>query len=54
MQLMESTAEEIANGMDRERIELKDPECNIEIGTKYFKTLLDYYNRKLSFGTCSI
>lgn len=54
MQLMESTAEEIANGIEREDTDLKNPECNIELGTKYFKTLVDYYERKLSLSSCSI
>lgn len=44
MQLMEKTAEEVAEKIGLENINLKDPETNIEIGTKYFKNLLDYYN----------
>lgn len=40
---MEGTAEEIADQIGLEEIDLKDPKCNIEIGTKYFKTLLEYY-----------
>ena len=43
MQLMESTANEVAEELKIENINLKDPKCNIEIGTKYFVTLLDYY-----------
>ena len=54
MQIMEETAKEIANELAVENIDLKDPECNIEIGTKYLKTLLDYYGRKLSSFACSI
>ena len=56
MQIMENTAQEITNeiGVELEGIDLKDPECNIEIGTKYFKALLDYYGRKLSLSACSI
>lgn len=44
MQLMEKTAEEVAEKIGLENIDLKDPETNIEIGTKYFKDLLNYYN----------
>lgn len=44
MQLMESTAKEVAEELKIENIDLKNPKCNIEIGTKYFKTLLDYYD----------
>lgn len=40
---MESTANEIGDGIGRTNIELKDAECNIDIGTKYFRTLLNYY-----------
>lgn len=46
MQLMESTASEIANKMNVEYIEndtIFDPEVNIMVGTKYFKELLDLY-----------
>jgi len=43
MQIMESTAKEIAIEIGREDIDLKEPESNIEIGTKYFKNLLDNY-----------
>ena len=41
-QLMEKTAEEVANNIGMNDIDLKNPETNIEIGTKYFRTLLDY------------
>lgn len=44
MQLMEKTAEEVAEDIGLEEIDLKEPEINIEIGTKYFKSLLDYYD----------
>ena len=54
MQIMEDTAKEIAETIEMENIDLKEPECNIEIGTKYFKTLLDYYGRELLFSTCSV
>ena len=47
MQLMENTAKEVAAEIERNDIDLKDPECNIEIGTKYFKNLINYYDRKL-------
>ena len=43
MQIMDNTAKEIADVLGREDIDLKNPKCNIEIGTKYFKNLLDYY-----------
>ena len=53
MQLMESTASEIANKIGIEYIEnstIFNPEINIMIGTKYFKELLDLYegNRLLA------
>ena len=54
MQIMEDTAKEIAETIGMEDMDLKEPKCNIEIGTKYFKTLLDYYRRKLPSGTDSI
>lgn len=44
MQLMESTAEEVAEDIGLETIDLTDPECNIKLGTKYFVTLIDYYD----------
>ena len=44
MQLMETTAEEVANDIGIENIDLKEPECNIRIGTKYFTDLIKYYN----------
>ena len=44
MQLMETTAEEVANDIGIEDINLEEPECNIRIGTKYFTDLINYYN----------
>lgn len=44
MQIMEDTAIEISKEIQVENIDLKNPECNIQIGTKYFKILLEYYN----------
>lgn len=46
MQIMEETASEIAAELEMISIDLKNPEQNIEIGTKYIKVLLDYYDRK--------
>lgn len=43
MQLMEETAKEVAEGVGIKEIDLKDPECNINLGTKYFVKLLKYY-----------
>lgn len=45
MQLMYSTAEEVANKNDIELTEenILDPEINIQIGTKYISTLLEKY-----------
>lgn len=46
MQVMNETAKDMANELKitTDEIDLKDPETNIKIGTKYFKKLLDYYN----------
>ncbi len=45
MQLMDTTAEDTAKklGMEYEKDELKDPETNIKLGTKYFSTLYESY-----------
>ena len=43
MQLMETTAEEVASDIGIETVNLKEPECNIQIGTKYFTDLIKYY-----------
>ncbi len=43
MQLMETTATEVAEKLGLEDVNLNNPECNIQIGTKYFTTLIDYY-----------
>lgn len=40
---MEETALEVADDVGIKEIDLKEPECNIMIGTKYFATLLKYY-----------
>ena len=46
MQLMETTAEDTANklGMEFNNEDLKDPEINIKLGTKYFSTLCETYD----------
>lgn len=44
MQIMEETAQEVTDDTEIEEIDLKDPNTNIKIGTKYFKMLLEYYN----------
>lgn len=49
MQIMFDTAKEIGNKIELEEIteeKLLDPEININIGTKYFKTLLEKYNNE--------
>ena len=45
MQIMEPTAIEIANNLDKEirKEDLQDPEINIEFGIKYFSDLLKEY-----------
>ncbi len=43
MQLMEETAKEVAEEANLKEINLKDAECNINLGTKYFVKLLKYY-----------
>lgn len=44
MQLMEETALEVADDMEIKEVDLKNPECNIKIGVKYFVSLLRYYD----------
>ena len=44
MQLMESTALEVAQNMGLSDIDLSDPKTNIEIGTKYYSYLYQKYN----------
>ena len=46
MQIMEETASDISKELNLNNIDLKNPEQNIEIGTKYFRMLLDNFNRK--------
>ena len=43
MQLMETTAIEVANNMGISDIDLSNPETNIEIGTKYYSYLYKKY-----------
>ena len=44
MQLLETTAEEIAQKMKMENIDLTNEETNINIGTKYFSELMEKYS----------
>lgn len=44
MQLVQSTADEIGNDIGIENINLKNPEINIQIGTKYLSNLLKKYD----------
>lgn len=44
MQLMENTATEVADDVGITDIDLTEAETNIELGTKYFTDLLEYYN----------
>lgn len=44
MQILESTAMEIAENIGIENLDLTDAETNINIGTKYFSDLEDKYN----------
>lgn len=49
MQLMDATAEELAQKMDvtfLRKASLYDPELNIRLGVKYFSDLLKEYNRE--------
>jgi len=52
MQIMESTALETANKIDLEisQEELFNPETNIKIGLKYFKSLLEKYNNNYNLA----
>lgn len=43
MQLMDSTAKEVAKEVGIDNIDLTDPETNVELGTRYFTKLLMYY-----------
>lgn len=47
MQIMKETGKEVAKELEIEEQNLKDPEYNINIGTKYLRKLLDYYNNNL-------
>ncbi len=49
MQLMKNTAAEVAvnNEIDAETVDLYDPETNVKLGTKYFKTLCDKYDNNI-------
>ena len=56
MQVLDTTAKEISKDMpniEETSIDLFDPETNILIGTKYFKTLLDRYNGNISLAICA-
>lgn len=44
MQLMEATAEEVAEILEIEDIDLSDAKINIQLGTKYFSMLYKKYN----------
>lgn len=44
MQLMEATANEVADILELETINLSDAETNIQLGTKYFSMLYQKYN----------
>ena len=44
MQLMEETANEIANKIGIENVDLSDPKTNIEIGTYFYAYLFNKYN----------
>ena len=58
MQVMDKTAEEVAaRAMSDAAFDINmlfDAETNIKIGTKYLAELLDKYNRKLLFSSCSV
>lgn len=43
MQLMEDTAIEVSNKVGLDTVNLTDADTNIELGTKYFSYLVDYY-----------
>lgn len=45
MQIMESTAEDVAKDLQIEEYDLHSPEDNIKIGTKYFSYLLEKYEK---------
>lgn len=46
MQLMKETAEEVAIKVDCAKIDLKDPEINIKLGTKYLSDLIEKYGNE--------
>jgi soluble lytic murein transglycosylase len=53
MQLMDSTAEELAKKLDitfLEKSSLYNPELNIRLGTKYFSNLLNEYNGNVALA----
>ena len=44
MQIMETTAEEVAEKINLQKHDLYNPEHNIQIGVAYFSTLIERYN----------
>lgn len=44
MQLMDSTADELAEKLELEDYDIFDEKTNISLGTNYISTLLNYYN----------
>ena len=56
MQILDSTAEEMVNDIstiDNENIDLFDAKTNIQIGVRYFKSLVDRYNGNIHLAICA-
>ena len=53
MQVLPSTAVEIANKLSYDEFDLYNPRTNIEFGCYYFRYLLDYYNDDVVYSLCA-
>jgi len=53
MQLLPSTAKEVANKLNLSKYDLNNPKDNIQIGCYYLKYLLDYYEGDSIYALCA-
>ena len=50
MQLVQDTADEVGLELGIEDVDLRDPETNIQIGTKYLSDLIEKYDGNIKFA----
>ncbi len=50
MQLVQDTADEVGLELGIENVDLRDPETNIQIGTKYLSDLIEKYDGNIKFA----